>query len=225
MKIFFDDNKKVVAVTPDDSGANYPPANQIYCPLPIISKIEKTISVTRQQRNLSGLALFQQSNGVVTTDASTLGNGNHPLVETVPFTRSVGLYESPGEWTVEDVLNSKYVALAAGQDFWYCEFMDASAIDLDNSSVNTGFNGVSILPGGYLQFVPLKLAKKVSQLRVYIEAGQDRNKAVQIEVSTNGKTFGKVAELAKSADTFVFRVSDPQAQGISTPVHAFAVFY
>jgi hypothetical protein len=226
MRIFFDDNKKILGVSMDDNVSfPYLPANQIYCPFVISDKLTKTTSVMRQKLDVSGFPLFTKVDGSETRDAKSLGTDNQPIITNVSFSRPVSFLEAPGEWTLDDVLASKYANLAQGKNYWMCEFTDEAAIDFSISQVNTGFFGASILPGGVLQFKSIKLASKVSVLTVYVEAGHDRNKAVDVEVSVDGLTFVDVADLNVQSDTFIFRISDSNNGGVPTPIHAFAVFY
>jgi hypothetical protein len=230
MRIFFDDNHKVLGVFTDDN-ANYPylPANQIYAPFIITDKLSKTVSVIKQEQDESGHALFNTPDGDVVNFDNILGVQNVPIMDTVAVTRSVGLLESPGEWSLQDVLNSKYTHLANGAQFWFDEFFDTSSVNFNNSQINTGVNGISIQPGGVLQLNQLTLANSVNHLSVYMEVGDARvQSGLDVSVSLNGgSTFESLGpgNLSGSSQNFVFRITPSSPNVIAIPLHCFAVFY
>jgi hypothetical protein len=223
MRIFFDDNNKIIAVS-DGVDFDLEFANQIYCPFRIQQKLNKTVTVYKQKTDATGFALFLTPDKEETRLSKIHSVDNHAIVEPVTITRSVGLFECPTEWTLNDVLQVKYSTLAGNKDYWFDEFFETQAIDFNNSQCSAGFNGVSVSAKGALQLVPLKLKEQVGSVQVYLES----DKPLKIEASADGLKFIKadksqVITLSRPSDTIVFRLINTNDEAI--PLDAFAIFY
>lgn len=215
MRLFCDFACNIVGMFPDDQEVNLPGTFETFLPKDITTKHEKTVAFARQKRDVNGKVLFANDKG-------------QPLMEEASFSRKVSLKESGSEWSLGEVLDEKYKGLAAGKDFWFEEFINSNAINIDASIVNIGVGAVSIPPSGSLQLNSIQLSKSVKQFNLYVEGadGLDAEYSVDDGVSFTAITPNLDTKMSKKADTFVFRIKNGNAEDTpSVVVRAIAIFF
>jgi hypothetical protein len=225
MRVFFNDEQKIIGVFADDADVSFVGAYEISVPFNITKKLDKTIRVAQQKHTSTGDALFTNRQGSLTTVANVKSLENTPVMEEVYVKRAVSLLEAPYEWSVLDVLTAKYEKLSFGRKYWFDEFLTDGIIDKATSIVNSGVFSLSVPPQGKANLLPVQLMNKVGKFDLYLEGASD----LDVEVSGDGTKFlavrAGVVSLPAKTDKLVFRFTNPADSGVSVAIDAVAIFY